>query len=199
MSGLTVRRHVGAALCLSRVPDFETIACPSQVWILFTDRWCQCDAVLCRLTLHTHTHGHITLDISPVPKQLGLSNTWCSETTGKLKNKTYWWTNQTVNVTPNGHRQTDNNSFLFFFFLMFGVEVVFVSGFWSFSCCVWRLWVMVFSVKNFSGIWSKYWANDNVDTTVRNKIPHLHNRLPQWWSLTCLQLMTSRSDLAHMY
>lgn len=66
MAGLTERRRVDAAFCLSRVQEFETFACPNQVWIFFIDRWCQCDSVLCPVHC-TCTWTYHTLDIPLYP------------------------------------------------------------------------------------------------------------------------------------
>lgn len=73
-SGLAEGRRVDAAFCLK----LRLFACPNQVWtfLLFTDRWCQCDTVSCRPhCARTHSDS--------------------------CKTKRWWWTDQTVVVAPN--------------------------------------------------------------------------------------------------
>lgn len=171
MSGLTERRHVDAAFCLSRVSECETSACPNQVWILCTDRWCQCDAVLCPLH-STHTHGHIT------PWILSTPATWTIQ---------QWmqWNHREANhvftqiTNPTGEQMCFCYTKWPLAKLLIFVHFIFILLFSNVRCgshFYFRVSVLVvcedygwwcFQSRIFQEqTWSKYWLNDNVDKKV---------------------------------
>lgn len=175
MSGLTQRRHVDAAFCLSRVSECETSACPNQVWILCTDRWCQCDAVLCPL------HRTHTWTLHPgysVPQLLGLYTIqqWMQ------------WNNREANhmftqiTNPTGEQICFCDTkwplaklLIFVSFLLLFSNVRCGSHFYfRISVLVlcedygwWYFQSRIFQEQT----WSKYWLNGDVDKKVENKIP----------------------------